>query len=118
MGLIADIYKSKYGDCSNGGLSGKVDSVTIINIEGPFEPTEDRPAVLLVTGNLPGTVKIVPASMPEDKRVGPMMGGTYVDTSDSRLGEAIERLGGPRYGGPVPLHDRFETQAEYNSLSI
>jgi hypothetical protein len=135
MGLIASIYKTAglnaRGDTqgrsySNGGISERVEQVTIVNVEGPFEPNEDRPAVLLVPGNLSGTVKLVvavmdtPGEYSEDVplgKVGPMFGGCYVDTSDARLNEAVVRLGGPSYGGPVPLHDRYETQAEYDALS-
>jgi hypothetical protein len=127
MGLIASIYKDKGRSYSNGGISQRVDAVTIVNIAGPFEPTPERPAVMLVHGNLPGTVKIVPAVMatpgeyePDQPtgKVGPMHGGCIVSTSDSRLGEAIASLGGPRFVAGVALHDRFETPEEYRALSI
>jgi hypothetical protein len=116
MGLIANIFKTTY-DCSNGGVSSECSEVTIVNIEGPFEPTEDRPAVLLVE-NAGGTVKIVPAVEVEDAneyhgkwapKLGSMMGGTYVATSDSRFTNAVERLLGSRFYGAVPFHDRYES---------
>lgn len=127
MGLRASIYRdARLGDCSNGGISGRVDRVTIVNIDGPFEPRDDAPAVMLVRGNVPGAVKIVPAIMyagaggwmedRPDGMIGPMMGGCYVATSDARLREAVTKLGSRT--DAVPLHDRFETQAQYDALSI
>jgi hypothetical protein len=44
-----------------------------------------------------------------------MDGGCIVDTSDSRFSDAIIALGGHR--GPVRLHDRYETQDLYDTLS-
>ncbi len=125
MGLIADILKHQGRSYSNGGVSSKVDQVTIVNAPGPFEPTPDRPAVMLVYGNVPGSVKAVPAEEitpgvfvtgAASGAVGPMHGGTYIETSDSRFGETVESLGGPRYA-PVAFHDRFETPAQYEALS-
>lgn len=128
MGLIASIYKDSGQDWSNGGISSRANEVTIVNIDGPFEPTKDRPAVLLVPGNLPNTVKVVPAiqtigdAWVEDHpsgSVGPMMGGCYVATSDGRFSKAVKDMTHSVMwaGGAVPLHDRFETPAQYNMLS-
>lgn len=128
MGLNADIYKANGRSFSSGGLSESHDRVCIVNVSGPSEPTDDSPAVMLVPGNLSGTVKIVPAVLfagtgpyvPANLRgaVGPMMGGCYVGTSDSRLGEAICEITGQSFAsGMVPLHDRFETPEQYRALS-
>ena len=112
-GIRADIYKSRFGDCSNGGISSRVGTVTIIDdrIAGPFEPTDDAPAVRIVERMIMGRpyVHVEPIDQP-DGMLGPMMGGTYVATSDSRLRRIAQ--------GGIPLHDRFETQAQYNALSI
>lgn len=124
MGLNADIFKSSGRSFSNGGLSEFHDRVCIVNLPGPFEPYPDSPAVMLVHGNLPNTAKMVPAVhengvwWPKEYagKVGPMMGGTYVSTSDSRLSQAVRDLTG-RYADIVPLHDRWETQAEYDAPS-
>lgn len=131
MGLIVSIYKDKGREWSNGGVSSRVDELTLVNVDGPFEPTEDRPAALLVP-NAMGTVRVVPAievapggsyveQGAEDALgapgVGPMMGGCYVATSDSRFSEKIEALLGGRFYGAVPLHDRFESWATYEALS-
>jgi len=121
MGLRVSIIgdrNSKYGDSSNGGVSSKVDELTIINIGGPFEATENAPAAMLVMGNIPNSVKIIPsAGYATERRAGPMMGGCYVTTSDSRFSDKLESMGMPR-GMAVPLHDRWETWEQYRSLSI
>ena len=40
-------------------------------------------------------------------KVGPMFGGNFVYTSDSRFPSDY----------PIPIHDRFETQEQYDQLS-
>src|SRR3954451_10793093 len=132
MGLIANIYKHGGQSYSNGGLSESCDKVTVVNVDGPFEPTPERPAVMLVPGNVSGAVKMVPAMLlwqGEDglaslyapvvhaDRAGPMSGGTLVSTSDSRLGDALAALGVSRFTAAVTLHDRFETWRENEMLS-
>ena len=123
MGLTAFIYKHRGDEQSNDGLSSRVERVTVVNIDGPFDPTEDAPAVMLVPGNLRGTVKVVGAveehgDWIEDYSlvsVGPMFGGTYVATSDSRFAEAIRAITG-NYENIAPLHDRWETPAQYAAM--
>jgi hypothetical protein len=116
MGMIVYIHRTRH-DGSNGGLSSRHDELTIVNVDGPFEPAEHRPAALLVERN--GHLSVVPAvadgnggwvqlRLPD--HVGPMHGGTIVDTSDSRWHRATG-------GHPVSLHDRYETTALYASLS-
>lgn len=104
-GLIASVFKSDLGDCSNGGISGKVESVVIVNCNGPFDPSESMPAVEIRTGNLPGTVKAIPVEGKDENKIGWMFGGTFIYTSDSRF----------PYNYPVPLHDRQESQ-ELNEI--
>jgi hypothetical protein len=119
MGLHIDVYRSadRSGDCTAGGISGRHPELCIVNVNGPSDPTDKAPAALLVPGNLPGTLKIVGAVKNEagdyvpltyPNATGPMMGGNYGATSDSRFSEACERLLGHRFYGAVPIHDRFE----------
>lgn len=54
-----------------------------------------------------------PLIRPQGK-LGGMMGGNFVFTCDSRL----YKLGGLRTALPIPLHDRFETQEDYNGLCV
>lgn len=125
MGLRAEVYRTaRLGDCSNGGLSSRVDTVTIVNAEGPFKPDEHAPAVLLQKGPM-GTVNAVPVTAFGEGwaldrpggGVGPMMGGAYIATSDSRFREKVDNLlDGSGFYGAVALHDRFETAAQYAAM--
>jgi hypothetical protein len=81
-GLRVHVFKTPlYEHCSNGGISARCDEVTIMNVDGPSEPTPDAPPVLLVEGAYQGIVKAVPAVFrdewtPEsrDGEAGPAMG--------------------------------------------
>ena len=109
MGLIVSVYRDHYDSELN--LFHGRKSVTVTNIPGPFDPTPDRPAAELGKG--PGGDWIIRPA-PEDVPVGmagPMFGGTYAATSDSRMREAT----GLR--SALPIHDRFETWDQYRMLS-
>jgi hypothetical protein len=86
MGMLAQIYDSPLGNCSNNGISSKAKQVCIVNVEGPFDPSDDAPAVKLI----------------KRERVG------NITTSDSRFGHAVQRLSGYDHSFPVALHDRVE----------
>ena len=105
MGLLACIYDSPLGNCSNKGISAKFKSVCIVNAEGPFEPSENAPAVTLVKRPY-GNIVAIPVGL-EGKWT--MFGGAYVSTSDSRFGELVRKLSGYEHGFPVALHDRVES---------
>jgi hypothetical protein len=105
MGLLAYICKSNTTDCSNEGISSWAEQVCITNVEGPFEPDDKTPSVLLLKGNLVGIVHIVPEALIKKY---PMFGGCFVHTADSRLYEAVEKLTGARFYGAISLHDRIE----------
>lgn len=108
MGLYISVFRnSEFAgtDCTNGGVTSRFTKLCVTNVDGPFDPSDDCPAVKLVKGNLPGTVKIVPEEL-EGKWT--MMGGNYAATSDSRFSEACEKITGSRFYGAVPVHDRFE----------
>lgn len=70
-----------------------------------FTPTEDKPEMVLMKGNLEGTWKAVPKPLTQIP-VWTMFGGHYVTTSDGRLSDII--------GRPVvvPVHDRVEKTDE------
>jgi hypothetical protein len=126
MGLTLWVHRSPLGDSTNGGLSGRFDRLTVVNVEGPFEPTPDHPAVMLVPNAL-GSVVIMPAEKIGDEWLeiasntkayaGPMFGGNYAATSDSRFGRAVEAILGHRFYGAVPIHDRLETWSDYEALT-
>ena len=116
MGLLLNVYRSDpvgpFGesmDCTLGGVSSRAWRLCVVNVDGPFNPSPDAPAVLLLKGNIPGAVKIVPA----DETGAPvkgwtMFGGNYAATSDSRFSEACARLSESPCYGAVPIHDRIE----------
>lgn len=120
MGLLANILKHKGQDCSAGGISHSHDDVCIVNAEGPFDPDDKHPPVLLIRG--PGrpdwnNIIAVPAARSEcgewvekKQRGCRMNGGTVITSCDSRFGELVASLGGHRFAAGVNFHDRFETQ--------
>ncbi len=101
-GLSAYIYKPQYGDCSNGGLSSKYTNVIIVDETIPeiFSTNETTPAVKLVYRKLSSMNEpYIHAEPVERKRgCGPMFGGCFIYSSDSRF----------PHNYPIPLHDRFE----------
>jgi hypothetical protein len=116
MGLNVSVYRWDLGDCTNGGASADVDSVCVVNIPGPDSPGTDRPAFELVQG--PGG-KGHAILRPVNGRggVGPMSGGNFGYSSDSRFSEAVRELTGSRHYGAVHIHDRYETPEQYATLS-
>lgn len=115
MGLRISVYRDGLGDCTNGGLSGQYKDICVVNADGPFEPDDQTPAFKLEE-NYGGSIKLVPVDQPEGV-CGPMFGGNYGATSDSRFGEKIEEITGSRFYGAVAIHDRFETWEQYDQLS-
>jgi hypothetical protein len=122
MGLTVNIYRAEFYDGRTGlNAFRNVEALTLVNVEGPFEPSAEAPAALLLKGHDPSgeTVRIVPAER-KDAEPGesgywreapgrPMAGGTYAATSDSRFSDAVKRLTGNVFYGAVSVHDRYET---------
>ena len=104
MGLNVDVYKSIY-DCTSNGMTSKCDEICLVNVDGPFNADDNIPAALLVPGNLPNTVKIIPANVNENKTC-VMFGGNFAYSSDARFNDAVEKIAG--YRGAVQVHDRIE----------
>lgn len=104
MGLIVTVYRNAGGyDCTMNGASKRYDKFTVINAEGPFEPTDEAPAAILKP--YVGTVHLRPVECGEKWT---MMGGNYAACSDSRFSQAVEKLLGHKFYGAVPIHDRIE----------
>ena len=113
-GLTANIFRSKMGDCSNGGPSCRYDSVLVVDDEvpGPAELDVERQfPVKLIRREIRGEEYIHavpllcdewPISAEGRARAGGsfMFGGTFIYTSDSRLRDVCSY--------PIPLHDRVE----------
>lgn len=112
MGLHLYVHRSALGDCTNGGVSAKHDTLCVVNIDGPFEPDGNSPPVLL-ENHVQGCLRIVPAYRHSTGRWlrAPghfMMGGNYAATSDSRFSQKCESFLGHRFYGAVAIHDRQE----------
>lgn len=103
-GMILDVFRSKIlGNCSNDGISSRVNEVLLVGEGIPeiFEANNERPAVKLVKRNFVSGPYY--HAEPLEKREGmngPMFGGTFIFTTDSRV-RSITAY-------PIPLHDRFE----------
>jgi hypothetical protein len=121
-GISVDIFRGRLCDCTNSGVThperaeGKTFVVFDESIErGNFvlekclaEP--ERYICLKVVRRWVGQpneyMHVEPINQPEGK-IGPMAGGNFVYSSDSRFPG--------RY--PLSVHDRFETQEQYDMLS-
>jgi hypothetical protein len=118
MGLIVTVYhpanNGVIDNYSNGGFSAHSDKLCLVNVPGPSEPGPGCDAALL-DSHYPGCLRILQAGLGGSgyvpvtaNRVGPMMGGCYAGTPDSRFSEACERLLGHPFYGAVAIHDRWE----------
>lgn len=127
MGITASIYRAEFYDGRTElNEMRDVEEVTVVNADGPFEPEADAPAVLLRKGHGGRTVRAVPAvkesgvwveATVAERPIGPMAGGTYIATSDSRFSELVREITGGDFYGAVALHDRYEDQETYDTLS-
>jgi len=114
-GLLVSIYQRRDGsNCSNNGISSKFDRCILVGEGVPeiFEPSEDTPAVMLRKKSVFGKEYIYASPYhpedPNNDKTWYMFGGQFVYTSDSRMPTKH----------PLPLHDRTETQEQYDRLSI
>ena len=112
-GLIVSVYRDADGtDCSNRGITSRFTELTLVDpeIDPIFEATPDCPAILLVRRTIGGKpyIHAVPADLVDSGKI-VMFGGNYIVSSDSRVC-AINPY-------PIPVHDRVETQEEYDRLS-
>ncbi len=97
----------------NGGISSKVDVVTIVGGHVPEQSpaTADAPAVMF-DETTPGYLVLRPSDEPGPGRTQYMASGAYVAPTDF---ETWKRVFGHHL--PVPLHDRTETWAQYDALT-
>lgn len=110
--LGVDIFKSSLGDCSNCGISSRFSEIMLLCDDGNHEIDMDNPPENLckvVTRNLWGREykHIEPVARPNG--VGWMSGGCVCYTCDSRFSNLTQY--------PLVLHDRQETQKEYDTYS-
>ncbi len=110
MGLLISVYRSADGyDCTNGGVSSKYDRLTLVNVDGPLEPSEDAPAAWLVKHRTMQGVVYIVCEDPATSNKWAMAGGNFGATSDSRFSRAMEEMTGcVNWHGAVKIHDRYE----------
>lgn len=112
-GLLCQVLRGKHL-CANGGISERVDHVTLVGPGVPevFTPTDDAPMVRLDLLRLGGTV--YPRALYEGggrpgQTMGPMASGAMI-TGDARFRDVTGE-------DAIKLLDRYETPAEYELLS-
>lgn len=98
-----------FGDCTNGGITSKFDRLLLVHDQGfvSIDP-ENIPdnVVVLVERFICGRVykHLEPLKSPDAGNLGWMAGGNIAYTSDSRFPSDY----------PLCVHDRQETQAQYD----
>lgn len=108
-GLLVSTYRSQH-DATNGGISSKYDQFILVApglLPEIFESSDHCPALLMIRSPLGEDWIAVPAEGRDPEKVGWMFGGNFVYTSDSRFI--------PRH--PIRVHDRQETQSQYETLT-
>ena len=113
--LTIYVYRDSLDDCTNEGVSSKYDELLVECPDGNWEVDNTDPRLVRLEKNAFNTCILAPVN--PGKTGIRMMGGNYAAASDSRFSRMIERLLGHRFYGAVPIHDRFETQQEYEALS-
>lgn len=105
--LLVDVFRSAH-DCTNGGITSKHNSFWLLDVD-ESEPAQSKIPCLRVCYRPQFGFHVEPLIMPQGM-IGPMFGGNFVWTSDSRFTE--------KYGkGPLKVHDRFETARDFEVLS-
>jgi len=107
-GLIVDVYRDQY-DGTNGGISSKYERFVLLGVDAPFTPDDMTPALKIVKRFLFGRdyYHLEPIDPCPSNQVGYMFGGNFAYSSDSRFPNDY----------PLPIHDRSETQEQYDTLS-
>ena len=124
MKLNVSVYRAAdMSDCTNGGVTSRHNSMTLfwgckreeaLAYCQEFGIDPDR-CLWLVERTLWGEQHNYAAPLVhESGKCGPMFGGNFIYTSDSRLADAM----GTTTSEPIKVHDRYETQAENDALSI
>lgn len=112
-------------DCTNGGASGRYDEILVECDRGnerdidPTNPPENLFKVEEMNIGFCRALHLVPYKKRREGMVGPMDGGNYADTCDSRWGEMLSDHYGAafRFNHCLSIHDRYETPEQYRILS-
>jgi hypothetical protein len=116
-GLLVSVFRSaQYCDCTMSGISAAFPSLVLFGTdEMPMDGYIDRnaygrPEAELRRGPLGDPYVWLPPA-PGQGSIGPVMGGNYAATSDSRFAAAVG------FYGAVPIHDRYETAWQNEMMS-
>lgn len=112
-GLRCSIFTGCEGVSELSTIAKNHDEVTLVgaNVARIFPETQECPAVRLHVigdGELWQCVVVRPVAPGPEGWIGPMFGGAFIFTSDSRF---------PGHSRPIPLHDRWESPNTYRELS-
>jgi len=115
MGLLLNVYRTTddndpdgldlSDDCTLGGISSKFNRLCVVNVPGPFEPSDEWPAVeigIIVVGKPHAFIRPVGVKHPEMF----CYGGNLAASSDDRFSRTIEKMTGYPSGGVLRIHDR------------
>ena len=105
--ILVFVFKNPLGNCTNNGISGNIINMELV-VENCFDPKKhdiDKTLILRIKESPDGMYLF---ATPTDEYIeqhhsdhlGPMFGGNFIHTSDSRFPSNY----------PIPVHDRFETQ--------
>lgn len=100
------------GDYTNGGISAAYDELFLVSHFGWKDVPDDDPRLVRVVKRKlfsDGVTRIcaVPVNPDRgDRVIGPMFGGNFIYSCDSRFPSDY----------PIPVHDRYETQEQYDLL--
>lgn len=106
MGMNVRVYRDASADLEGNTVSKKFDTLCIINVPGPFSPSEDKPAAVLIRQET-GNVILVPQELLDSGKWF-TSSGNYAYSSDHRFTDTVETMSGYPYAFPVPIHDRVE----------
>ena len=113
--ISIDIYNARnpvFAHCASGGISERFCSIYLEHPQGNFEVPEDTPNLCKVVRRKIGMkeyIHLEPVADVPEGNVGYMSGGAYAASSDARFCEISDY--------PLAIHDRTETQKEYDLLS-
>lgn len=134
-GLHADILSAPGRNCSANGISARYPGVVIVGVRGHGSGGDHAAlgTVRAVQAGEAGLPRIAPADghraevelvvrqlrqglyvhaepVERGTGAGPMFGGSYINTGDSRFGELLRGVYGDDRSqvGPIPLHDRWQ----------
>lgn len=107
--ISVDVYRSKRGDCSNGGITSKFDELDLYSDINNFKEYSEIPVDSLVLikrvlfdKNCDYVIPYTYSLFQSNKVISGngMFGGCFVYSSDSRYRELCNN--------PLPVHDRIE----------